>query len=87
MSDGADQYVAAPTMAMNCNCVTVVATTAPTPATTLGNSFDQDHNGAVLVDYETRFIVFAYEEQVPRYRDYSAIALFLPLDRKAVMLN
>ena len=74
-------------MAMNCNCVTVAATTAPTPATTLGFSFDQDQNVAILVDYETRFIVFAYEEQVPPRRDYSDIALFLPLDRQVVMLN
>ena len=74
-------------MAMNCNCVTVVAASAPTPSTTLGISFDQDHNAAILVDYETRFIVLAYEEQVPPHHDYSDIALFLPLDRQVVMLN
>ena len=86
MSRGAERYVAPPT-AMSCNCVTVAAASAPTPSTTLGISFDRDHNAAILVDYETRFIAFSYEEQVPPHRDYSNIPLFLPLDRQVVLLN
>ena len=86
MSVGADRYVALPT-AKSCNCVTVAATSAPSPSTTLGISFDQDNNVAIFVDYETRFIALSYEEQVPPHRDYSDIALFLPLDRHVVMLN